>query len=239
MQSHTFDDAGHVDPKKTWSDIIVASFRPSDRHLTDDELYALINANADRADTAELLTAKGVTLPTYFVWKSKYRHLKLDELRERRRWELWRLRALAGALTIGALAIVGAGVFGLARVVQPAPASTADPSIASTRPTTAPDARDDAARPGEPAPVAAPTASAAIPDEGYKIQVAAPPTAGEARDLVTRLTSTGYAAYMSRAAVGTKEVFRVRVGPFDTLAAAGAVASRLHRDGYPDAWIAR
>jgi cell division protein FtsN len=57
--------------------------------------------------------------------------------------------------------------------------------------------------------------------------------------LLERLTSDGYSAYLSRAIVSNQEVFRVRVGPFDTLPAAEEMASKLHRDGYSDARIAR
>jgi cell division protein FtsN len=44
---------------------------------------------------------------------------------------------------------------------------------------------------------------------------------------------------MTQAIVGNGEVFRVRVGPFDTLPAAEEMATRLRSDGYGGAWIAR
>jgi cell division septation protein DedD len=87
-----------------------------------------------------------------------------------------------------------------------------------------------------PAPAAA---MAANPEPGYTIQVAASPTEREARRLVERLTAEGRRAYLSRALVKDVEVFRVRVGPFDTRSEAEDVAVQLHRDGYDRAWIAR
>jgi len=39
--------------------------------------------------------------------------------------------------------------------------------------------------------------------------------------------------------VNNAAVFRVRVGPFDTLESAQAIASKLRQDGYGDAWITR
>ena len=43
----------------------------------------------------------------------------------------------------------------------------------------------------------------------------------------------------TRAVVGTKEVFRVRVGPFETLPEAEKIAAQLRSAGYAGAWIAR
>ncbi len=70
------------------------------------------------------------------------------------------------------------------------------------------------------------------------MQVAARSSLQEARELLEQVASAGYRAYLLRANVGDMDVFRVRVGPFDTLPAAAKVASQLRRDGYSDAWIA-
>ena len=94
----------------------------------------------------------------------------------------------------------------------------------------------------EPTPAERPSRSDApttTSGPGYKIQVAAAPTLQEGHELLARLASGGYPAYLSRAIVSNTEVFRVRVGPFDTLPAAEEIASQLKRDGFIGAWIAR
>jgi hypothetical protein len=84
-----------------------------------------------------------------------------------------------------------------------------------------------------------PDAPPAITEPGYKIQVAAPASLQEGRRFLERLASAGYPAYLSRAIVSDIEVFRVRVGPFDTRSAAEEITSQLQREGYYGAWIAR
>ena len=76
-------------------------------------------------------------------------------------------------------------------------------------------------------------------ETGYRIQTTAEKSARDGRAAVTRLESKGYPAYMTQAVVGNSEVYRVRVGPFDTLAAAEEMAARLRSDGYGGAWIVR
>jgi cell division septation protein DedD len=56
---------------------------------------------------------------------------------------------------------------------------------------------------------------------------------------VTQLTSQGYPAYLQQAVVGNREVFRVRVGPFDTESVARGMATELKAAGYPGAWLVR
>jgi sporulation related protein len=216
----------------------VNSLRPGSRHLSDDEIFEILNTVGDREDAVDVFAAKGVTLPMYCLWKSKYRHLTLEEFREARRRELWRARGMLSALIV--VAVLGAGgiVYGLARAVQwnsagGAEAQSARTPSASTPPASTPVELRPSAYPS------APTTTATDPEPGYKIQVAAAPTVDEARVLVERLTTDGYAAYLFQATVSNQEVFRVRVGPFDTLPAAEETASRLHRAGYADAWITR
>lgn len=76
-------------------------------------------------------------------------------------------------------------------------------------------------------------------EPGYKIQVAAANTEPEGRAIIERLAATGYRSYLLRATVNDAEVFRVRVGPFDTLESAQEAAARLRQDGYSGAWIAQ
>ena len=76
-------------------------------------------------------------------------------------------------------------------------------------------------------------------ETGYRIQVTAADTDQQGRAVVAQLASRGYPAYMTRAVVGNKDLFRVRVGPFETLAAAEEMADRLQSAGYVGVWIAR
>jgi cell division septation protein DedD len=242
VDSQESDSVVHVDGEKTWIDAVFATVRPSDHHVSDDEIFEILNAGSDGETAADLCAAKGVTVPMYCVWKSKYRDLNLEELRKARRWEHWRTRGLVGVLV--AAVVLGAGgiVFALARTVQanltiaaaPAlpPAVRMAPVIVDAPlPVTTPAPTPEPAGPSAVAP--------AVDEPGYKIQVAAANTLQEGRALVDRLTSAGYPAYLSRATVSDVEVFRVRIGPFDTLPAAEGIASQLRRDGYDGAWIAR
>jgi cell division septation protein DedD len=231
------DSVGQAEPKKTWTGAVVARLRPSGHHLSDEEIFDVINAVGDREVAADALAAKGITLPMYCLWKAKYRHLTLDEFRQTRRQEFWRARAKLGVLI--AVVVLGGGaiVFGLSRAMQRSSADSAAAQIAAAplapispvTPAVAPDPRFD------------PPSTGVEPDSepGYRIQVAAPPTVAEARVLVERLTEGGYSAYLMRATVSNQEVFRVRVGPFDSLAAAEQIAAELRQAGYPDAWITR
>ena len=76
-------------------------------------------------------------------------------------------------------------------------------------------------------------------ETGYRIQVTAADTDQQGRAVVAQLASQGYPAYITRAVVGNKDVFRVRVGPFETLPAAEEIATQLRSAGYAGVWIAR
>jgi hypothetical protein len=253
VDSQESDSVVHVD-RQTWTDAVFASFRPSDHHVRDDQIFEILNARGEGESLADLCAAKGLTVPMYCVWKAKYRHLSLEELREVRHREHWRARCLRGVLLAAAVLATGGIVFGLARAAQVNITAAAEPrSTVASLPTTesAPAARNAAsegqpdrapARAPDAAPVVHESSSAALAptiEPGYKIQVAAAPTLEEGRVLVARLATAGYPAYLFRATVNDSEVFRVRVGPFDTLPAAEEIASRLQRDGFTGAWIAR
>jgi cell division septation protein DedD len=242
MESPITDSVGQAEPKKTWTGAVVARLRPSGHHLSDEEIFDVINAVGDREVAADALAAKGITLPMYCLWKAKYRHLTLDEFRHARRQELLRARAKLGVLV--AVVVLGGGgmVFGLARATQwnsgdtaevQSPVTTVAPASASRpapTPPVEPDRRFDPPLPTSVDPDSEP---------GYKIQVAAPTTVSEARLLVERLTEDGHSAYLFRTTVSNQEVFRVRVGPFDSLTTAEKTAIELRRAGYADAWITR
>ena len=228
VASQVSDGVGHVESQATWTDALVACLRPSGHHLSDDELFEILNAGSDAAAAAALLSAKGITRPMYFLWKSKYRHMNREELGKARRQEHWRARVLI-CLLIG-IGLSGGGVivFGLTRAVQGHSPGAAHAQSAVTPPLQRDSLSEVPEAPG----------GASISETGYKIQIAAAPTVDQARVLVERLTAAGYEAYLSSAIVSAREVFRVRVGPFETLPAAEKIASQLRRDGYADAWIA-
>src|SRR5262245_61554235 len=110
------DSAGQAEPEKTWTDAVVARLRPGGHHLSDDEIFGIVNAVSDREVAMDVLAAKGVTLPMYCLWKAKYRHLTLEEFRQTRRMELWRARSRLGLLI--AVTVLGGGgiVVGLVQV---------------------------------------------------------------------------------------------------------------------------
>jgi hypothetical protein len=259
VEPQATDSVVHAAPKAAWFDALFGFFRPSDQHVSDEEIFEIVSSKDGGVPVSELCAAKGVTVPMYCVWKSKYRHLTLDELRKSRRQALWRARCqFAGCLAAAVLA-AGTLVFGIARVAYarasvavetPAPlpsvpvikSALAEPAFLGRRSLV-----EGGSRTAAP-PVAAPAPTPHTPPverrsnvdaPGYKIQVAAAESLGEGRAIVDRLASAGYRAYVARAVVGDTEVFRVRIGPFDTLSAAEGVTSALKRDGYTGAWIAR
>jgi cell division septation protein DedD len=73
----------------------------------------------------------------------------------------------------------------------------------------------------------------------YNVQVVAAATPQQGRLFVDRLAAAGHAASMAAARVNDVEVFRVRVGPFDTLSQAERVSRQLRRNGYGGAWVVR
>ncbi len=260
-----------VEPGPTWREALSAHLRPSDHHVSDEEIFAILNGGSEGVSAAELCAARGVTMPMYCVWKSKYRQLDLDQLSAARRREQRRRHTVSGLLLLAALSVVGGIAASLVWTVSStfkgrAESAVAIPAVASDSSQSSPskpqvpafaNATADKPSPQPSAPSPKPQASSpksqapspksqapvdatpAIIETGYRIQVTAETSAGEGRAAVARLVSKGYPAYMTQAVVGDKEVFRVRVGPFDTLSAAEEVATRLRSDGYGGAWIAR
>lgn len=249
--------AVQVEPQSTWRDALVARIRPSDHFVSDDDVFALLTEDTEGLTTAELCAAKGVTLPMYCVWKRKYQRLTLDQLRAERGRERWRRYAIAG-VAFGVVALVAGGItvsaaravfasFTVAaktppeRTPDPIASSSASPAPAApSRPVAGPSA-SPASSPKPPAVrrQAAPNEIPAVAETGYRIQVTAADDLEEGREAVARLTSDGYPAYITQATVGNRAVFRVRVGPFETLAAAEETASRLRAAGHAGAWITR
>jgi sporulation related protein len=247
VDSQASDRVVHVDGRKTWTDAVLASFRPSDHHVSDDEIFEILYTERDGDTAADLCAAKGVTIPMYCVWKAKYRHLSLDELRKMRRREVWRARCLLTVLLTAAVLGAGGIVFALGRAAYATITVTTGVTPANLPST--PMNRESlssgnlAFAPPSPAPLvehrSRPDAPSSIIEPGYKIQVAAAQNLQEGRVFLERLAAAGYPAYLSRAIVSDIEMFRVRVGPFDTLSLARQIALQLQRDGYNGAWIAR
>jgi cell division septation protein DedD len=243
-----------VAPETTWRDALVARIRPSDHFVSDDEVFALLTDESEGLTTAELCAARGVTLPMYCVWKRKYQRLTLDQLRAARSRERRRRYTTVGVALGIVVLVVGGMTVSAARAVvasftveaEAQPGRTSGSiAVAPAPPATSRSVDEPRATPGAsvkpPAPrrQAAATDIPAVDETGYRIQVTAADDVDEGRATVARLTSDGYPAYMTRATVGTSDVFRVRVGPFETLAAAEETASRLRAAGHTGAWITR
>ena len=263
MEPQDPSDAVHDAREESWTDTLFATFKPRDRHVSDEEIYEILT-NGESDSAADLCVAKGVTMPMRCVWKAKYAQLSLYELRGARRLELRRATWIRRAVAIAAVVATGGVVFGIGRAAQAnimrTPQSAAPQIVASAPPAVsvpapvpaapapvvpppATPAPAPAAKPTEAPKVAAPVAAAAATTApgppGYNIQVAAAPTLKEGEQLVARLVEAGHRAYLLRAVVRDVEVFRVRVGPFETLPEAEETAARLQRDGHKGAWIAR
>lgn len=239
-----------VEADTTWRDALSAYVRPSDHYVSDEDIFAALNGGSEDMTAAELCAAIGVTVPMYCVWKSKYRQLDLDQLRQARRRELHRRYAAIGLVLLAAVAFTGAIGASLVWAVSSTFAGRAEPSSAA--PTLESDLkRSPLSASLEPNPAPAPARSttatrqspanvaAAIVETGYRIQVMAAETIAEGHAVVAGLASQGYPAYLTRAVVGNKDVFRVRIGPFDTLSAAEEIANQLRAAGYGGAWITR
>lgn len=248
----TYSVGVQVEPQTTWRDALIARIRPSDHYVSDEDVYALLTDDSEGMTTAELCAARGVTLPMYCVWKRKYQRLSLDQLRAERSRERQRRYALVG-LACAVVALVAGGLtvsatramFASSTVVAESPSARTSTPVASAA-APAPLAPSPAVGQTRAQPVSSvprrQTAAGDLPvvvETGYRIQVTAADDLDEGREMVARLTSRGYPAYLTRATVGNSEVFRVRVGPFETLAAAEETASRLRAAGHAGAWITR
>jgi cell division septation protein DedD len=76
-------------------------------------------------------------------------------------------------------------------------------------------------------------------ETGYRIQVTTADTEQLARTAAAKLESAGYPAYVTHVVVNNNSLFRIRVGPFETLPAAEKTANELRAAGYAGVWIAR
>jgi cell division septation protein DedD len=88
----------------------------------------------------------------------------------------------------------------------------------------------------ETAPPAGPSVTPPQP-EALVIQVFSSPDEPQARKLVTQLQAEGFPAFLSPVEVESREMYRVRIGPFRRRAAAERVASRVKERFALDTWI--
>jgi len=118
VDSQIAEDAVRVELEQTWTDAIRATLTPNDHTVPDEVICELLDAAANGEPMAQLLASRNISLPTYCVWKAKYRQMSLEQLRTARRRERWRARGLFAGLLV--VAIVGGSgiVFGVARAVQ-------------------------------------------------------------------------------------------------------------------------
>ena len=115
---------------------------------------------------------------------------------------------------------------------EKAPTPAAEkPASAQTRVVPPPPAKEPV--PASAIPVAAPAG------QGYAVQIAALNVASEAEAIARRLTSKGYAAYVTSPASGTPQVYRVRVGKFGTRREAETVAAKLQKEEQFKPWVTR
>src|SRR5687768_13639633 len=102
-----------------------------------------------------------------------------------------------------------------------------------------PDPAPEVAPVREPAVRAARTPSSEPAGKGYVVQVMAANTRADAESLARRLGSKGYPTFVTLADGATRSQFRVRVGKYNNLREAEAVAQRLKKEEQFNTWITR
>ena len=222
----------------------------SRQRFTDEQIFNLLRAaESEAGEKSALSEACGITVPTYCLWKARYGKLTLDQLRGVRAIESKRAAArrvlVAGGIVL-MLAAVGLSVSAWfspsALVAQPRVATAAGPEAAPAVPVTPVAPTQSMASPQAHATASPPAAEgdhASPANEGYAVQLAAVPDVREASGKVEQLESAGYAAYLLPTTAGDLTLYRVRIGPFESLRDAQDAARRLKRDGHEGAWISK
>jgi cell division septation protein DedD len=92
-----------------------------------------------------------------------------------------------------------------------------------------------------PTPASAPAASASSEPAGagYAVQIAALNLRSEADAIAKRLSSKGYAAYVMSPAIGTPQIYRVRIGKFGSRREADTIAAKLEKEEQFKPWVTR
>jgi len=115
-----------------------------------------------------------------------------------------------------------------------APEQPAQPA-AAPRAATPPPSAPASAAPARPAA----TAAGAAPVTGYAVQIAALNVRSEADAIAKRLSSKGYAAYVLSPASGTPQIYRVRIGRFESRREAETMATKLEKEEQFKPWVTR
>ena len=150
------------------------------------------------------------------------------------------------ASTTGQLAAVPAPPAGKTAV----PASSAAQTAAPAPPVKQPAAPRAATPPPEKEPAratgreAAPAREAAVSDApqgpgGYAVQIAALNLRSEADAIAKRLSAKGYAAYVLNPPAGTPQIYRVRIGKFESRREAETIATKLEKEEQFKPWVTR
>ena len=85
-----------------------------------------------------------------------------------------------------------------------------------------------------------PKAADSVALEGeHVIQVFSSADEGQARKLISQLSSGGFPAFLSPVEVGGQTMYRVRIGPYADLTEAETVAARVRRSFKLDTWVTR
>lgn len=135
----------------------------------------------------------------------------------------------------------------------PADSGAADEPSIETPPTTPVEPQEEPSRPVEtrtappPAPREEPEATGSAAEEeapeaaagDVVIQVFSSHDEAQARNILERLRSRDFDAFLSPTEVDGRTMYRVRVGPFEERARAESVAERLKRELRLDTWITR
>ena len=213
--------------------------RGGGKRLTDEQIFDLLRAGeAEGGGTTALCEAYGVTVPTYCVWKARYGKLTLEELRRARTIESRRTLTRHVLMAVGTVAMLAILGLSIGAWVSPSEMTiVSGPAAAASR-----EVAPAAISPSAGAAVAPPPAAAdpPPPTEGYSVQLAAVPDVQEASGRIEQLRAAGYsAAYLLPTTAGDLTLYRVRIGPFDSLRDAQDVVRRLKRDGYEGTWISK
>jgi len=143
-----------------------------------------------------------------------------------------------GARTAAAATPAPAAPRPAATAAAPPPVETAAPTPAPARPTPAATPKPTPAR-ATPAPTPAPTAArpAAVPGKIF-VQVYSSTNGPRAKEIVAQLKKGGFKVVLAETAKDGGQInYRVRVGPYDTRAAADSAAGRLRREYRLDTWV--
>jgi septal ring-binding cell division protein DamX len=208
------------------------------KRVTDEQIFNLLRAGeTERGDITALCDAHGVTVPSYCVWKVKYGKLTLDELRSARAIESRRAFSRHALVAVGLIVTLTAAGLSIDAWVSSPETVTESPHTTPARTALASAAPVANVVPIPPEPRV--LEETRVEHEGYSVQLAAVPDVQEASGKLEQLTSAGYSAFMLPTLSGDLTLYRVRVGPFDSLEDAQDAVRRLKRDGYEGAWISK